>query len=228
MIAKVKSESGKVYDTVVFALLLDGWDSKMIGFDEELRTLRELPYYYLSPERHIHQLFAFIDSDETGWAEKESVSGVEWLVSRPELLEQIHKGEPLPEEILTRCKALQNEMDLPEWREVVPGKAREDLLLASGNFHDGVIAAVEWMGDSACISIEVWGAVIHLRLEHAELSENCVVDYGNMGEILDSSVFFENGRVYWADDCDFEHFDELTDEFCYFSGTRMFWKIELN
>lgn len=227
MIAKIKTDHGTVYDTVVFAILLDGWDSKIIGFDEKLETLQELPYYYLSPERHFEHLLVFVDSDEEGWFADETISGLKWLVGDPDLLKMILEGEPLPEEILARCKALQNEVNPPEWREVTEGKALDDLLLASGGFHDGSIAAVETDGDSACISITVCGGVIHLRVENAILSPLCKVDYGNMGEILDCSLFFENGRIYWADEYGLEKADELTDEFCYFSGTKMLWKIEV-
>lgn len=228
MIAKVKTENGTVYDTVVFADIADSWNSRIIGFDETLETIREIPYYHLSPERHITQLLIIIDSDQEGWITDDSTDGYDWLISDKRYLQMIQDHAPLPEEIFARCKALQDALNLPEWREVTDEKSVENLMRAAGGFHDGMISAIQTEDDFTTVSMEIWGGIVHIRLENAELSENCIVNYGNMGEILDSSLFFENGRIFWTDEWDVRSTDEFFEELGYFSGTRMFWKIELD
>lgn len=228
MIAKVKPESGNAYVTAVFAVINDRHNSRFLCFDETLKALRWIPYYRMVSLTKSKLQLIIIEATQDGWITEGKTSGYDWIVSDKRYLIMVQNHGPLPDEIMERCRSLQDAVHFPEWREITDEKSAKEMLSATAGCHDGYILAIESEGDFTTISMEVWGGIVHIRLENAELSENCIVGYGNLGEILDCSVFFENGRVYWVNKYGFESTARFTSELCYFSGTRMFWKIELN
>ncbi len=227
MIARIKTANGVVYDTVVFAVINDRHNSQFLCFDETLKALRWISYYRkISLMKSKLQLIV-IEATQDGWITEGKTKGYDWILSDKRYLKMIQNHGPLPDQIMARCKALQDAVSLPEWREITDEKSVNDFLSATGLCHDGCILAIESEGDFTTVSMEIWGGTVHVRLENAKLSPNCIVGYGNIGEILDSSVFFENGRVYWTNEYCINSTDQFLEELCHFSGTRMFWKIEL-
>lgn len=228
MIAKIKTADGTVYDTVVFAVIGKGTECSIIGFDEQMETLKVIPCYRLIAPHRSHLQLAFIEASKDNWIKDGDVEGYDWIVSDQKRFEHIRLGRLLPPDFVARCKAMQDALNLPEWQEVTDEKSVKDMMSAACGFHDGCILAIESEGTFTTISIEVWGrSVAHVKLENAELTDHCVVGLGNNWEITDPSVFFENGRVYWANARNIRCTDDFFDELCHFSGTRMFWKIEL-
>ena len=229
MIAKIKTLNGFVYDTVVFAIMGKGTKCSIIGFDEHMETLTVIPCYRPSaPHRSLLQL-AFIEASHDGWIKDGDVEGYDWIVGDKKRFEHIRLGRLLHPDFIARCKSMQDALNLPEWAEVVDDKTMKDMICATSGFHDSLIRKIESEGDFTTISIEVWGgSIAHIKLENAELSTDCVVGLGDNWEIADTSVFTQNGRIYWANARDIHNTDQFWEELCYFSGTRMLWKIELD
>ncbi|MBE6645207.1 MAG: hypothetical protein E7612_07515 [Ruminococcaceae bacterium] len=224
MIARIKKDE-TTYDTVVFAVLSDGWYSKIIGFDETFETLEYINIYG-SVTPYIKQQIFFIDSSDDEWSTKGKISGFSWIINNTLLLKLLEQDRYIPDEILSRCIEIQKNTIIPEWFEVLDEKSAKNLLVASECFHDAIIETVKTENSETFITIKIWEAKIHLKLKDANLSSNCKVGYGNLGEIYDSSIFFEDGRIFWTD-CDGANSkNSLRNASCFFSATKMLWKLD--
>ena len=115
-----------------------------------------------------------------------------------------------------------------EWLEVKDQKSVNDLLRASVSFHDGSIVSVERIEDETRITFCVWDGYVHLKLKDAELSPLCQAGYGNLGEIYDSNLFFENDRIFWANWENARTKSDLSEDDCWFSASRLYRALELH
>lgn len=226
MIARIK-KNGIVYDTVVFAFFTDGWKTKIIGFNETFQTLEYISFYDKT-HPYIHQQMIIIDGSEKEWIKNDKSKGYDWIVNDTQLLKLIKKSRDIPDDILSRCLEMQENIHIPDWFEVTDKKSAENLLGAGGYFHDGNIEDITVENGETVIAISVWGGKVRFRLKEAELSDSCQIGYGSMGEIYDSNIFFEDNRIFWTDSEDVTCKDELYDDFCYFSASKMLWNVELN
>lgn len=224
MIARIKKKNKSAYDTLVFAYLIDGWNTRIIGFDENFQTLEYVNMY--DKTSTIHQQMMIIDSGKEQWVKKDNAEGYDWIINDDVLLKLLDQGLRAPEGLLSLCLEMQKNTSVPEWFEVKDEKSLEDLMWASGGFHDGVIESVAVENRETYITMGVWGGKIHFKLINAELSDNCQKDYGNMGEILDSNIFLEDGRIFWNDSEDVSCKDDMYVDSCWFSATKMFWNAE--
>ncbi len=226
MIARVKTADGTAYDTVVFAVIRDSFSSRIIGFDEEYTTLEYINIYHSSPS--IVQNVIFMDSSKDGWIDNGLMSGYDFIIGNDTLLRLIKQDRYIPESILQRCIDMQSEVCIPEWIEVCDSESAENLLSAAGGFHDGVITGVEWHNGRCDVTFKVWGGSVTLRCTSCETSQNCQVGFGEWGEIFDAGIFFEGGRTIWVDECSVTSTADVTEDCCYVSADKIFWKIQLN
>jgi hypothetical protein len=225
MIARIK-KNGIVYDALVFAFFSDGWDTKIIAFDETLKRLEYIRFYdQVTP--YIHQQIIIVESAEDGWITTDKIKGYDWIINNDTLLKGLEQDLFIPDEIISHCLEMQKNIYIPEWFEVKDQRSAENLLEAGGYFHDGNIEFITTENDQTRITISVWGGKVHLKLENAELSPNFQVGYGSMGEIYDSNIFFEDDRIFWNDSEEVNRKEELYIDSCYFSATRMLWNVEL-
>ncbi len=226
MIVRVKKWD-IVYDTIVFAILENDWKTKIIVFDEAFELLEYARFYDTGRLPCLHKQIVIIDSSDEEWVQNGKLTGYDWIVNDPQLLALIDRGGDTPPEILARCLELQKKVCIPEWFEVTDEKSAENLLVAAGYFHDGYITSIGFENNETHITINVWGGKVHLRLFDACLSNKCKEGYGEIGEILDSNVFFENNRIFWVDAEHITRSNDMNDEYCYFSASKMLWNISL-
>lgn len=226
MIAQVKTKSGVVYHTAVFAIFGRGGDCTVIGFDEHFETLKCIPFYDDSTH-HYRQQVAIVETTRDNWVQDGDIEGYDWIVNDKKRLEHIRLGRLLHPDFVARCKALQDEVNLPEWLEVTDLKTVNDINWATAGFHDGVILSMEQTETEARVQFEIWGGTAEIRLENAEFHK--LGEIGRFGdEFYTSHITFEDGKVHWRG-YGFEEDEEDGSRpmICHFSGTRLYWKIEL-
>lgn len=224
MIARVKTTNGTVYDTVVFAVIGKGSSCTIIGFDEALETLKYIPFYEQTGRSRLQ--IAIVESTKDNWIQDGDAEGYDWILSNPKRLEHIRLGRLLHPDFVAQCKALQDAVNLPAWQEVTDSKTVTDLMWAATGFHDAVILSVEKDGTDAAILLEIWGGTVELRLNNAEFHRMCTIGQIKGDMIYHSHIDFENGRINWHG-YKFGKEEESEPMICHFSGTRMFWRIEL-
>lgn len=225
MIAKIKTKDGKTYDSAVFAVCWDGWETRVVAFDEKLETLR-IVYMYDAPpgKRGVTKLF-IVDVEERDFVQIGKWKGLSCLLEEESLLKTIEQGKALSETIMRKCRAMQEEVCISEWYEIKDSDSVKNLMSATWYFHDGLILRAERQGADAEIDIEIWEDVIRLKLTNAQLSEKCAEGYGSLGEIFEASVFFENGLIYWTDFESCTSTDEIKENDCWFSAEKICWKL---
>ncbi|MBQ7924173.1 MAG: hypothetical protein IJ329_02580 [Clostridia bacterium] len=231
MIAKIKTKNNTLYDTTVFAVRSGGTWTKtcIIGFDEDEKKLQFINVY---PKGNT--CVFVVDNEETGWFSGKKIRGVDWIVKDKTLLKKIKKGKPIPEEIMERCRAMQRAIPITsaDWTEVTEEKSAEALMSVARSFHDGWVEEIVDDGFETEVVLRVWGGFIRFKLTNATLSNKFVVGYGQCtGEyidlIYDSSVFCENGRIYWTNDEQVKSAKDIVEETVWFSCEKMLWKLEI-
>ncbi|MBO5778810.1 MAG: hypothetical protein J6R82_04495 [Clostridia bacterium] len=231
MIAKVKTNGLTVYDSVIFAYTEAGFQSQIVVWNSLSTTLKVIPLFdgeasYVMGEQNYLILDAAID----GFIQRGNTVGYPWLLEDEALLKKIRAGEALPEEILARCNALQDAISLPQWFEVTDEASAANLLWAGSNFHDSSICAIEQEDGFATITLSTWAGDILVRVKDPVLSpqlEACNGAVSSFGQIWRAHICFWGDRIYFVDAMGDVTLDDLSDDWLYFSGTRMFWKIEL-
>ncbi|MBQ7325707.1 MAG: hypothetical protein IJW98_08180 [Clostridia bacterium] len=225
MIARIKTERGTVYDTVVFALIVVHRNNGIIGFDEDLTHLQFIPIFRQAVPFHRQKQVAVIDLADDGWVAGDHIEGYRWIVDNKPSVTKILQGQPLPDDLYERCKALQEAVPHREWLEITDKKTAWDMQFAFAGIPSSFICAIDAKDGYTTIAFRVVTDTVYLRLENAQLSESCKVGYGKDGEIFTTSVEFENGRIIWQSQ---NQSTEPEKKLCQCSGTRMEWKIEMD
>ena len=120
----------------------------------------------------------------------------------------------------------QKEVKIFESYEIKTKNDIETLIDLTCGFHDGYIKSIKKYKDRTLVVIDTtWDLIIHFELKGAELSPLFKVGYGGYGEIFDSSMFFEGGKIYWTNDI-VDSAKEICDDRIYFSATEVKWQAE--
>lgn len=235
MIAKIKTNALTVYDSVVFAFTDEGFNSKIIAFDRKLETLIILPLFDETKEELrtlSQQNYTILDAAIDGFERVgEHTFGYPWIIGDHRLLGKIDAKEPLPADLLEKCHALQDGLALPEWTEITDEVSATNLLWASDGFHDGTVREITREGNRATITIETWAGDVQIQVENAFLSpeiEACEGAFSSFGQIWSGHIYFWGDRIYFVDAMGDVALDDLGDDWLYFSGTRMCWKIDMD
>ena len=228
MIAQVKTQAGTVYYTAVFAIFGKGGSCTVIGFDENFETLQCIPFY-ASPN-HYRQQVMIVETTRDNWVQDGDLEGYDWIVNDQKRLEHIRLGRLLHPDFVARGKALQDEVNVPEWWEVTDQKTANDIRWATADFHDAVILSMEQTETDAILQFEIWGGTALLRLENAEFHKLCEI--GAHGEEFYSAhITFEGGKVHfrgYGSEVDEDDAEEgLRPMIFHFSCARLYWKVEL-
>ena len=225
MIAQVKTQAGTVYYTAVFAIFGKGSSCTVIGFDENFETLKCIPFYDRANRR---QQVMIVETTRDNWVQDGYLEGYDWIVYDKKRLEHIRLGRLLHPDFVARGKALQDEVNIPEWLEVTDLKTARDIYWAATSFHDAIIHSMEREGADTILQFEIWNGTAKLRLENAEFHKLCAI--GPHGDEFDCAhITFEDGKVH------FRGYGMKVDEedgsrpmICHFSCARLYWKIELD
>ena len=194
------------------------WDS------EKKRLIRWLSM--VPDTKYIIPQILIVDSERNNWnLDEEEVGCVDFL-SR-ELLDSFLDDEIQPEEILSKCRAMDAGYVYNEITEVKNQQDIEDLNWVSGGFHDARIAKEKLQNDGTLYlrfdgtwgcEIEVWFSGDLEYDTSSRAPEECdPYWYG-------STVILHNGFVYFVDEEDMT-VDKITSGYCYFKARHMKYKV---
>lgn len=238
MHAIIRQDDGKYYVSAVFGYYRDVTATEdykryienihkpyWIVWDSEKKRL--IRWLSMVPDtKYIIPQILIVDSERNNWnLDEEGVGCVDFL-SR-ELLDSFLDDEIQPEEILSKCRAMDAGYVYNEITEVKNQQDIEDLDWVSGGFHDARIAK-EKLQDDGTLYLRfdgTWGCEIEVwfsgNLEYDTSSrapEECdPYWYG-------STVILHNGFVYFVDEEDMT-VDKITSGYCYFKARHMKYKV---
>ncbi len=238
MHAIIRQDDGKYYVSAVFGYYRDVTATEdykryiesihkpyWIVWDSEKKRL--IRWLSMVPDtKYIIPQILIVDSERNNWNLDEDGVGCVDFLSR-ELLDSFLDDEIQPEEILSRCRAMDAGYVYNEITEVKNQQDIEDLDWVSGGFHDARIAK-EKLQDDGTLYLRfdgTWGCEIEVwfsgDLEYDTSSrdpEECdPYWYG-------STVILHNGFVYFVDEEDMT-VDKITPGYCYFKARHMKYKV---
>lgn len=238
MHAIVCQGNGRYYVSAVF-----GYYKDITAEDKYQRYLEEIhkPYCIVwNPEKSrlipwsvmvqntdcLIQQIIVVDSDLSNWNINEDGEGCVDFLSR-ELLDSFLDNDTQPDDILARCRALDDGYEYKEIREISTQKDAEDLEWASGYFHDACIAEEELRRDGTLYLRfeDTWGCGIEVWL-WGDLEYD--TSYRNP-EYYDPywsgcTVLLQDGFVYFVDDLDMT-VDKISPGYCWFKARHMKYRI---
>ncbi len=220
MFGKVRGEKS-FYDTFVFACYYDNIsNSKCIVFDEKYETLVSVGLRV--PRRNLWEY----DYSRKDWTKNGKWEGLDFIIYDKQLLSDIEKGKNVSREVIEKCLKFQEKVKVFDIYEIKTEKDIETILDLTCGFHDGYIKSIKKYKDKTLVVIDTtWDLIIHFELKCAEFSPLFKVGYGGYGEIFDSSMFFENGKIYWTNDIT-NSAKDICDDRIYFSATEAKWRPE--
>lgn len=238
MHAIIRQDDGKYYVSAVFGYYRDVTATEdykryiesihkpyWIVWDSEKKRL--IRWLSMVPDtKYIIPQILIVDSERNNWnLDEEEVGCVDFL-SR-ELLDSFLDDEIQPEEILSKCRAMDAGYVYNEITEVKNQQDIEDLNWVSGGFHDARIAKKKLQNDGTLYlrfdgtwgcEIEVWFSGDLEYDTSSRAPEECdPYWYG-------STVILHNGFVYFVDEEDMT-VDKITSGYCYFKARHMKYKV---
>ena len=238
MHAIIRQDDGKYYVSAVFGYYRDVTATEdykryiesihkpyWIVWDSEKKRL--IRWLSMVPDtKYIIPQILIVDSERNNWnLDEEEVGCVDFL-SR-ELLDSFLDDEIQPEEILSKCRAMDAGYVYNEITEVKNQQDIEDLNWVSGGFHDARIAKEKLQNDGTLYlrfdgtwgcEIEVWFSGDLEYDTSSRAPEECdPYWYG-------STVILHNGFVYFVDEEDMT-VDKITSGYCYFKARHMKYKF---
>jgi len=227
MIAKVKSQN-RIYDTIIFAIINDSWNSKIIGFDENIERIQFIRYWekdglFLGTRRNVYVYDTKIL--DNSWVNDEKISGFSWIINDKKLMNKIKKEKTIDVEIMRKCHLLQSHIKTKEYQDICNEQDIENLLSVSLGFHDSYVESLNQSQDETVILMNTtWGCKIEFILKQVQFC-NLEVEYGNLGEIFDANIFIEGDHIYWVDDRSVSSSIEIGNDFKYFSAKQVRWRL---
>ncbi len=238
MHALVCQRNGKYYVSAVF-----GYFKDITATDEYEKYLQEIykPYWIVWDEdkkrlirwtamapntKYLILQILIIDSNQENWNMDEQGVGCVNFLSR-ELLDSFLDEEVQPEEILEKCRLMDAGYTYEETPEIKSRKDIDNLVRASGGFHDARIAIEELQQDGTLYlrfdgtwgcEIEVW---LWGDLEYDTSSRN-PKEYDPYW--FGSTIILQDGFVYLVDEENMT-VEKIDKGFCYFKARHMKHKI---
>ena len=240
MIAKIVTAEKREYFSTVFAIYANGWETAVIVFDDENYEFAFVKMYGHG-RRAIPRRVFILDCDDKDFEKDKTirinalqtiknVSGYDWLVNDTELISAILKKQPVDSSVKERAKEFNRRITQNEWTWVKNEQDVENLMAVSWGFHDGTIDRILFDAQTESVTVifsGCWAAKMTLIFQGEPMIHTPFgADYGYC--IMDSTVFFEDGFVYWVDDDSIK--SEKTLKECsdvnYFRARSLKWKQE--
>ncbi len=238
MHAVIRQGDGKYYISAVFGYYrditaTDDYERYLEGihkpywivWDPEKKRLIRWPAMVPDTKYIIPQIL-IVESDQSDWnLDEQGVGSVNFL--NRELLDSFLDSEEQPKDILDKCRTIDEGYVYDETPEIKTDSDIDNLMWASGGFHDARIAKEELQEDGALYlrfdgtwgcEIEVW---LWGELEYDTSSrdpETCDPYW------FGSTVILQDGFVYFVDDDDMT-VDKITPGYCFFKARHMKYRI---
>ena len=239
MIAKIITSDKREYYSTVFAICPNNWNSAVIVFDDEKD---EFSFMKIYSRNLIRNVFIIDCNDEEFVKERivkinpfktvKNIEGYTWLVDNRELFLNVIKNKSVDNSYKEKARALNKSIKISEWMLVQNEQDVKNLMSTAVNFHDGIIDKVVYNNESDSLEITFkgcWNSQITLLFEMQPLAhvsfEN---EFGYY--VMNSSIFFEDGFIYWVDAYNIKSVAELTNgkDMNYFRGRALKWKQQIN
>ena len=242
MIAKVV-KNGREYYSHIFASFNPGWYECVIVFDNENNKFELLDIYDRRPS--LKRRVFVIDTDKTDMVKKKELNisigttykdclGYSWILENRDLIKAIKNGKDVDEYYIKLAEEINRNIDTSEWKYVNNQKDAENLMSAAWGFHDAVIKSIHYKINEqydapSCVEVlftGCWECDIILKfkydiLVHFKVDDNIILD------ILDSSILFHNGFIYWVDDY-IQNVERITEQCTYFRARSLAWRMITN
>lgn len=224
---RVKIKVGdKILDKIAFLKVDNKYDSYIIALDENNEKLRKFNIVSLENAKIESNVF-FFESPAKNWigyVKSKKISGYDWFIADKNARECINnKIDP---KILNKCKQMQSKIKINDNCEIKTQKDINDLLYLT-SFHDSYVKDISKIGDEIKIVLDTtWGIVVTFYLK-GNPKTNLEIGFGNRGEIFDSNMFFENGKIYWVNDFDVKTADNIDTELKYFCAENVSYTIKI-
>lgn len=167
-----------------------------------------------------------IDSDRDNWNVNDEEGCVSFLSL--ELLDSFLDEEHQPEDILEKCRAMDEVYVYEAFREIRTQKDIEDFLWVSGELHDAHIIRKEILEDGTLyIRFDgTWGCEIEVwfwgDLEYDMTSRD--PDLSDDPYWFDCTLIFQDGFVYLIDEEEMT-VDKIGEGYCYFKARHMKYRV---
>ena len=225
MICKV-STGYSTYYSYVFEIFNEGLKEKVIIFDENFEKLICEDVYETRPV--INRNVFIIDNDKSNWIVKEFISGKyikkKTIVKGEQcFLDSINELDDInSEKILNKAKKQNDSIVINEKNDIKTKEDIDNLMIAAGWFHDAYIGSINYSVDKLIVRFDgLWGCSIEL-----EFAGDIIIHHNNVTCVFSASIFFEDEYIYFVDD-DIDSFENIIDDFTYFRGKTLKWKIIL-
>jgi len=238
MHAIVCQGNGKYYVSAVF-----GYFKNITATDEYEKYLQSIhnPYWIVWDEekkrlirwlemvpntRYIIPQILIVDSECDNWNMNDDGEGCVDFLSRA-LLDSFLDNEQQPEDILKKCRQMDDGYTYEEIQEIKDQKDIDDLNRASGGFHDARIAEKELQQDGTLylkfdgtwgceIEVWLWGGLEYDTSSRD--SESCdPYWYG-------STILKKDGFIYFIDEEDMT-VEKIDKRYCFFKAEHMKYRI---
>ena len=226
MIARVRTENG-FYNSKVFAIV-SSWrrGKELLVFNQDYSALQLVSMYH--PK--INALIYNIERDEDWIIKKKfKYEGYSWI------LENITKkfSKIIIDDLdLDKCKELQATVENNDWFEIKNETDISGLIDVAHGFFNARVKDMYIESDKQYISFDTtWGYDILFEL-YGNVETNLLKGFGNiridneLHIIFNSSIFIENGFIYWV--CDEAVKDCIgldKTRYYYFCAKQIKWKI---
>lgn len=239
MIAKVIMNNREFYSHV-FAYFNPGFHECVVVYDDEKEKFEMINVYDTKPS--LKRKVFIIDTNTETMIEKKFIKlsyktsykdclGYDWILNNVELIKNIKDNKIVEDKFIKLAKELNSNIESDEWTLVKNEKDVKNLMTAAWEFHDSVIANVEYKmketyDSSSKVSVlfkECWECEILLEFI-GDVYIQFSVDDKNIPDILDSNILFNDGYIYWVDDY-IEDVKEISEEHIYFRARSLKWKM---
>lgn len=194
-------------------------------WNKDRSRIFKLPAYKTSGG-YLTRKIIIVDSDQSDWKKDENgVGSVDFLTL--DLLEDMACMNDQSEDILDKCRNMDEGYEYEERPEIRTERNAEDLMWAAGCFHDAFIKNEKIQEDGKLYVLfdGVWGCKIEMwfwgDLEYDTSSRN-PDEYDPYW--FDSTILLEDGFIYFGDDEDMT-IDKFGKGYCYFKARHMQYHI---
>lgn len=227
MKAKLVLDSGKIIDAEIFAYIWTQKSNVAVYFDSETQKLNTLR------ERNEIKCFIVDVGTADDWVKvNNDVEGFNWVL--PYLKIENETVTILDGYDIEKCRRLQQAVKIPTWHEIKTQTDCKSVVSAGFDFHDSHVSTLKKQGNKMKIVFDDsgWGFKIEFELE-GDIETNLVLNFGAGGLnrpdyydlIFCSSMFIENGAIYWVDDENINSLNDLKGEYFYFKANKVKWKL---
>ena len=227
MHAIIRKGNGEYYISVVlgfYKINPKAYEYYFIVLNEDKNKLIKCDRYF--PGTVLSPRLLIIDNDESNWKKDKDGNGEVKDFSKKELDEYCEKAE-IPQIILNKVLELDNKYVYEEYKEIKNEKDINNLMWATGYFHDARIIKEEKIdNDTLYLRFNgIWGCELEMwlsgNLEYDTSSRNPEETdpywYG-------ASMFYKDGDLYFIDEDDMKTTDNLKG-YCWFKCKNIKYHI---